>query len=150
MFILGIDPGKEGGIAILNNSRKLILRKMPTTPTELLETLNFFLKASKGEIFVYMEKVQGLPGMGGSAMFNFGKNFGHLEMALMSLKIPFEEVTPQKWQKEFQLGTKGKQTTAVWKNKLKNRAEQLFPNVKMFLWGSDATLLAEYGRRNMK
>lgn len=151
MFIIGIDPGTSGGFAIIDDvRRKLTLRKMPDTPKEIFNILNFFLKASKGEIFVYIEKVQGLPGMGGSSMFNFGKNSGHLEMAMLALNIPFEQLTPQKWQKEFQLGTKGNQTTSVWKNKLKNKAEQLFPDTKMFLWGSDATLIAEYGRRIKK
>ena len=123
---------------------------MPETPKDMYDTLNFFRKASKGEIFVFMEKVQGLPGMGGSAMFNFGKGFGWLEMALISLEIPVETITPQKWQKEFQVGTKGKLSTSQWKNKLKSKAEQLFPKSKMFLWGADAVLIAEYGRRNHK
>lgn len=148
-MIIGIDPGKNGGIAIMNNN-KLFLRKMPETPKELHETLKFLNKVSKGNVTVFMEKVQGLPGMGGSSMFNFGKGFGWLEMALISLEMPVETITPQKWQKEFQLGTKGKLSSTQWKNKLKAKAEQLFPSKKIFLWGADAVLIAEYGRRNLK
>ena len=149
MMILGIDPGKSGGIAVINGN-KLIIRKMPETPKEILDTLNFFKKASKGEIFVFMEKVQGLPKMSGSGMFTFGQGFGWLQMALISLEIKSETITPQKWQKEFQVGTKGKLSTSQWKNKLKAKAEQIFPDAKMFLWGADAVLIAEYGRRNHK
>lgn len=149
MMIIGIDPGKQGGIAVLHNN-KLFVRKMPETPKEMLDTLKFFKDASKNNLQVFMEKVQGLPGMGGSAMFNFGQGFGWLQMALLALEIKSETVTPQKWQKEFQLGTKGSSTTAVWKNKLKARAEQLYPEKKIFLWGADAILIAEYGRRFIK
>jgi hypothetical protein len=148
-MIIGIDPGKEGGIAVINNGI-LVIKKMPSTPKEIFDTLKVFKMLSKGDIYCYLEKVQGLPKMSGAGMFTFGQGFGWLQMALLSLEIPTEQVTPQKWQKEFQLGTKGEQTTSVWKNKMKNKAEQLYPKNKMFLWGSDAVLIAEYGRRNKK
>ena len=79
-------------------------------------------------------------------MFNFGKGFGHLEMALLCRRIPTMEVTPQKWQKALQLGTKGNKSNTEWKNKLKARAQQLFPNVPMTLAVADALLLLEYSK----
>lgn len=150
MTIIGIDPGKQGGICMITDT-KLIIKKMPETPTDLYNLLELFQKASKNNCFCFLEKVQGLPKMSGGGMFTFGKGFGWLEMALISLKIPTEEVTPQKWQKEFQLGEKkGNQTDTVWKNKLKAKAQQLFPKQEIFLWGADAILIAEYGRRTKK
>ena len=86
---------------------------MPETPQEILS----FLTAYQFNSICYLEKVGGLPGMGGSSMFNFGKGkgFGHLEMALLCRKIPTVEVTPQKWQKALQLGVKGKKSNTDWK-----------------------------------
>lgn len=144
--IIGIDPGASGAIVVFRESGSIFVIKMPPTPNEILQ----FLKLHSVNSFCFIEKVQGLPGNGGSAMFNFGKGYGHLEMALLANKIPFETVTPQKWQPTYQLGTKGSQTTTEWKNKLKAKAEQLFPNQKVTLWNSDALLIAEYGRRILK
>lgn len=125
--IIAVDPGKEGGIVVYSVDRDEIIAvtHMPETPLDLLI---FITKYQKNAV-CYLEKVGGLPGMGGSSMFNFGKGFGHLEMALLARKIPTVEVTPQKWQKELQLGTKGKKTTTQWKTKLKERAQQLYPSV---------------------
>lgn len=146
--IIGIDPGKSGGLTIYSISKNIIIESisMPETMQELLTLLKIYSKNS----FCFLEKVQGLPGMSGSGMFTFGENYGHIAMALLSCKIPTETITPQKWQKEFQLGTKGKSTTSQWKNKLKQRAENLFPSIKITLSTSDSVLIMEYGRRNLK
>ena len=143
--IIGIDPGVAGGISVYSCDERRIIEftKMPPTPQELLN----FLKIYKVNSVCYLERVQGIPGNGASAMFNFGKGFGYLEMALIALKIPVTEVTPAKWQKELQLGHKGTKTTSEWKNKLKARAQQLFPNIgRITLDVSDSLLITEYGR----
>lgn len=142
--IIAIDPGINGGIATYSvDDRKVIeVVKMPETPQELVRFLRYYQLNS----VCYIEKVGGLPGMGGSRMFNFGKQFGWLEMALLVCKIPTIEVTPQKWQKELQLGNKRDKTPSQWKNKLKQRAEQMFPNVgRITLAVSDALLILYYG-----
>lgn len=147
--IIAIDPGAAGGIAVYSVEREAVidLMKMPETPQDILEVFTRYANNS----ICYLEKVGGLPGMGGSAMFNFGKGFGRLEMALLCKKIPTVEVTPQKWQKELQLGTKGKMSTTQWKNKLRERAQQLYPNVgKITLATSDALLILEYARISEK
>ena len=151
--VIGIDPGKNGGIAVfsIDIGKVVEVIKMPETPQELLQ----FLRLYSINAVCYLEKVGGMPGQGGSAMFNFGKGFGWIEMALIANKIPTTEVTPQKWQKELQLGSKGKKSTLEWKTKLKQRAQQLWPTVekqfnlkfkKDWLAVSDALLILEYAR----
>lgn len=143
--IIAIDPGKNGGIAVFDVVRRKIvsLVKMPDTPTDILN----FLSVYNTNSVCYLEKVGGLPGMGGSAMFNFGKGYGHIEMALLANKIKTVTVTPQRWQKTLQLGTKGNKSTTEWKNKLKAKAQQLYPEVeKITLATSDALLILEHAR----
>ena len=143
--LIAIDPGKNGGIAVysVDKDKLLDVVKMPDTPQDLLSFLSKYQVNSK----CYLEKVGGIPGQGGaSSMFNFGKGFGHLEMALLCRRIPTMEVTPQKWQKALQLGTKGNKSNTEWKNKLKARAQQLFPNVPMTLAVADALLILEYSK----
>ena len=151
--IIAIDPGKAGGIAVYSiDSKELIeLVEMPDTPQDLLNFFKYYQLNSR----CYLEKVGGLPGMGASAMFNFGKGFGWIEMALICYKIPTTEVTPQKWQKQLQLGHKGNKSTLEWKTKLKQRAQQLWPTAekkfnlkykKDWLVVADALLILEHAR----
>lgn len=148
MKIMGIDPGKNGGICILDqNGEVLTLIKMPATPSDLYS----FLTEHSDCNACILEKVGGMPGNGGSAMFNFGKGYGWLEMALIACKIKTVTVTPQKWQKHYQLGSSSSCTHTEWKNRLKAKAQQLFPSLgkKITLVTCDAMLIAEYGRNTL-
>lgn len=143
LALIAIDPGTNGSIVYMANG-KLESVKMPETPTDVYVTLKWL--RDNYNCVCYMEKVQGLPGMGGSPMFNFGKGYGHLEMALIALEIRTVTVTPQKWQKFIGIGTKGGSTTTEWKNKLKAKAQQLYPAHKIFLWNADSILILEYAK----
>lgn len=141
--LIAIDPGTSGAICSIV-ANWMITEKMPETPKDVFDYLKNL--ATRYDCVCYLEKVQGLPGMGGSPMFNFGKGYGGIEMALIALEIRTIAVTPQKWQKFIGIGTKGKSSTTEWKNKLKARAQQLYPNHKVTLANADAILIAEYGK----
>lgn len=151
-YIIGIDPGANGGIAVLDIDGNVIdVRKMPDTPQDILECLR---KYSSSTLFsndgvCYLEKVgTGMPGQSSKATATFARHCGHLEMALLALGIKTNDVTPNKWEKSYQLG---KSTEAIsktaWKNRLKAKAQQLFPKERVTLAVCDALLLAEYGRK---
>lgn len=142
--IISIDPGKSGAIVVYNGKTdRLWVYKMPITPKDVLTVLKLHSIGS----CCFIEKVQGMPKMGGASMFTFGKGYGWLEMALLTLRIPTEAIRPQDWMKAMKLGTKGKMSDTEWKNKLKARAQQLNPDMLVTLWNADALLLNEYGRR---
>lgn len=151
MIILGCDPGASGGIAALDDSgTKLALEKMPATERDLFN----LIRDIKGgysydpQWVAYTEAVHSMPGMSVSAMFNFGKGYGGLRMALIANDIRLESVTPQKWQKAVGMTPREKTETKVqWKQRLKARAQELFPGIPFTLATSDAILIAEYGRR---
>ena len=79
--------------------------------------------------------------MGVKSAFTFGNGFGHIEMALTAAAIPFERVRPQVWQKALGCLTKGD------KNITKQKAQEMFPIVKITHAIADALLIAEYNRR---
>ena len=82
-----------------------------------------------------------MPKQGVASTFKFGQSFGFLQGILIAAEIPFELVTPQKWQRYLGCRTKGD------KNITKARAQELFPDIKCTHAVSDALLIAEYGRR---
>jgi hypothetical protein len=138
---IGIDPGKSGGIAVVFHDAPFSPEayKMPDTEAgvaELIQEISGFHKP-----VVYLEKVHAMPRQGVSSTFTFGMGYGFLRGVLVTAKIRFEDVTPQKWQKKLGCLSKGN------KNVTKQKAQQLFPDIKVTHAIADAMLIAEYARR---
>jgi len=92
--------------------------------------------------------VNAMPGQGVTSMFSFGRSYGFLRGCLVALGIPFDDVTPGKWQKALGLTRANKdESITSKKNRHKQRAQQLFPHLKITHAIADATLLCEFGRR---
>lgn len=144
--ILGIDPGASGGIAWITDGKPCV-EKMPETLQDLwgliTDIANTVRESTRHlDCIAYLEQVHSMPGQGVASSFKFGQGYGALEMALTAAGIPFERVTPQKWQKALGCLTKGD------KNVSKRKAQELFPSLKITHATADALLIAEYGRRN--
>jgi len=152
---VGIDPGASGGLAAISNFDSQVL-SMPESERDIWNWFyqdRYFWQSRDVEIFAVVEQVGGYvpregSGQPGSAMFKFGCSYGGLRMALTAAQIPFEAVIPRTWQKALGIASKGKQESRTqFKGRLKAKAQQLFPNVKITLATADALLLAEYCRR---
>jgi len=143
---IGIDPGINGGIATINNNF-VQAYKMPQTIRDLWELIHEIKSTAELEnysITAALESVWSSPQMGVKSAFTFGNGFGHLEMALTALGVPYERVRPQAWQKAMGCLTKGD------KNVSKRRAQELFPAIKVTHAIADALLIGEYARRQAK
>lgn len=140
---LGVDPGSNGGLVWLDSDGTLLeCQKMPSTPEDVLTALGSY---DAENVVCFMERVGGIPGQGAAASFVFGKGYGELTMALLSLGISTTLVPPAKWQKHFNLqGKKGESKTSH-KNRIKAWAQQRFPKQRITLAVSDAIAIAVYG-----
>ena len=132
--VIGLDPGQSGGIAILAEGTPPVALKMPETERDLYDLLS-----GHSDAHAYIEAVHSMPAQGVSSSFKFGQNYGMLRMALIAAGIPFETVTPQKWQKAMGCMSKGD------KNVTKAAAQRLFPQLKITHAVADSLLLAAYG-----
>jgi hypothetical protein len=144
IMYIGVDPGKSGGIVFMYDGT-IELFSMPDTEKDVCEM--FYTCPTS---FAVIEKVQGYIGKPhpGSAMFNFGMNYGGLRMAMIAAQIPFEEVTPRTWQKELGISPRKKvEKPNKFKSRIKAKAQQLFPKLNVTLKTCDALLIAEYCRR---
>ena len=139
MNIIGLDPGQKGAAALLREDASIdIIRFDILTQADIAEAL---CEWADGNCFAYLEKVHAMPKQGVSSTFKLGNNYGFLIGCLTCLKIPYEYVTPNTWQKALSCQSKGD------KNVTKSKAQQLFPKLKINHVISDALLIAEYGRR---
>lgn len=140
-LICGLDPGASGGIALLGDG---FTEAHPTPDTEA-DTAELIREYAPHITKAYIEAVHSMPKQGVASSFKFGRSYGFLRGLLIGMKIPFEEVSPQRWTKDMRLvgGTKGTEK----KNKHKSFCQQLFPHLKITHAIADALLIAEFGRR---
>lgn len=146
MIYIGIDPGKNGGYAVLYDNGGISYGVMGDDFVRAMRLVHE--PSSNQEAIACVEKVGAMPGQGVVSMFNFGKNAGFIEGVLHAFTIPYQLVTPQKWKKEFGLTGDKEKSIEVCK--------RLFPNVDLRRTDrckkehdgmAEALLMAEYARR---
>lgn len=146
---IGIDPGKTGAIAVMDDDGILCLEQFNVD--KYVDVLSYVGQSTSAkDIKVCVEKVGAMPGQGVVSMFNFGHNLGVIEGILSALRIPYQLVPPQTWKKEFSLtGDKAKSIEVC---------KKLFPWVDLRATErsrkpsdglAEALLMAEYARRKM-
>lgn len=146
---VGIDPGANGGLAILHPDGHITLTELSKlTKRDIFECLDLTDATYEKRTQAFIEWIHpAIQGIGKSSMSKLYGSYMELQMALLAANIPFETVQPRKWQVSFGIPPRKGEATPKWKRRLKEKAEQLFPGVKITLATSDALLIAEYCRR---
>jgi hypothetical protein len=179
MKILGIDPGLDGGLVMVDGEGNVLAKHvMPVTAKPKskskakskgkgkrspdLQALVTLLEDLAPD-HTYLEKVSARPGNGNVSMFNFGFGFGALAMGLEALKLPFTYILPQTWCKVMHQTLseeirKDKDIEA--KQKSLMVFKELYPDMELrtprqhittvHAGMMDALLIAEYGRRDLE
>lgn len=147
-FVIGIDPGANGGIAahIPSGTAGVVAYRMPATDADICDLLTelWGLKEPDESGVVFVEKVNGHGGLPGTRMFNFGQNYGLILGCLATLKAPTVLLTPQAWLKKIGIGM-GEKNKTKWKNILKSEAQRRYPKNKVTLYNADALLIMSAG-----
>lgn len=92
---IGIDPGKTGGIAVIDSSGE----KMFSQPFTSWIDVKKIIANYGSESTVCLEQVSSMPRQGVKSTFTFGMNFGGWIAALEILNVPYILVPPGRWQK---------------------------------------------------
>jgi crossover junction endodeoxyribonuclease RuvC len=160
-MIVGIDPGLDGGVAIITEAKGIVeVRPMPVIGTKgdgkrqidgraLISMLKNGERDPEEISVCVVESVHAMKGQGVTSMFNFGMGYGRILGILETLRIPTELVTPQKWKKHVLAGTPKDKTAAI------SYCQTAYPKCELILKGcrvphdgmADALCMAEYGRR---
>ena len=153
MIIIGVDPGINGAISIIENKKIVEVYDTPTmiegkknkrqingaqVTNIIKERLN-----SKEEVVVVVEHVNAMPGQGVTSMFNFGQSFGVIKGICAALSLPIYFVRPAKWKKHFNLIKTNKDAS-------RTKVIQVYPEISSKLSRkkdsnkADAILIARY------
>ncbi len=150
--IIGIDPGAKGAVAIITEgiqTENITIIDCPPTIAEMAALLRPYESDSKAII----EKVNPFFKSSAKSAFTFGGNFFAWQAILACFLIPYDFVTPRKWQKVMFDSAKKLDDT---KQQSFERATRLFPNLgielrtprgKILDGRCDSLLIAEYLRR---
>lgn len=158
-FVIGIDPGLTGAIAILSRvcppppevhdmpviayGKTGFVKRAVDLPAlaALLAPYSVIATAR-----AFMERVSAFPGQGVGSMFSLGMSYWGVAGVLAGLKIPLQLVGPQEWKRHYgiekdkeksrALARRHYPTLDLWRKKDHNRAEAL--------------LIARYGMEILK
>jgi crossover junction endodeoxyribonuclease RuvC len=152
MYYVGIDPGKHGGLALLDNEQIISVMPMPLAgkDIDLTAITDWLLKPIGADSCeVWIEKVNAMPGQGVVSMFNFGYSVGAMHGIFAALHIPRYVVTPQAWKSEILAGTAKDKVAAI------DWCRRTYPAISLMSLGArtphsgmaDALCIAVYGMR---
>lgn len=141
-FIIGVDPGKSGGMVIRSLKKHSFII---ASPFRDLATVISVLDTIIDEVaFVVLEKVHAAPAQGVSSAFTFGENYGVWQGIFAAYGVKVHSVDPQVWQKKMNCRSGGD------KNVTKQKAQELFPGMKITHAVADALLISEFGLRTVE
>lgn len=115
-YIVGVDPGLQGGITIVNaNKNEIEVHPMPIeevnkgskkTPKMVKQIdcdgiVSLLSKWKDKKVLFVIERVTSRAGEAPNRAFNFGYGWGFLQGTARTLGFDINIVTPQKWKKVF-------------------------------------------------
>jgi len=154
-FVIGIDPGKKGGLCVLSSKDEVVhLEMMPIIDNEYdLNDLSEFFSFWKYKVSkVYIEKQWGYPKQSSTTTFEQGRGYGILLGMMGAWNIITEVVPAKTWQAGIYKNYNFTKEVQV-KDKAFIVAQELYPEIG-FLRGKsnipkdgliDALLIASYG-----
>lgn len=105
MLVIGIDPGKHGGVAVIDmeaNGLKVStdtpLSNKTYDPQAMMELL---LPEEGEEVVAFIEKQTGYRSDSKKATFSTGFGYGVWLTLLRLLGVPYKEISPREWQSKM-------------------------------------------------
>lgn len=154
-YVLGIDPGLNGALAIVSQTTKALIEvvDMPlskkTKEVDPYAVSSFLEKYCKKIKFAVIEDVGVMTGREGRvSMFNFGVGAGIFRGAIASFRIPIYFVQPSVWKSLMNLD-RNKETSLA-KARVKFPTHTDYFNLKKHDGRAEAALIALFGAERFR
>ena len=150
-ILVGIDPGKKGGIALSLNGELGVfptpLLKGELDIKEMVSLIPPMINIDTTHI-AFIEAVHSMPAQGVTSMFTFGKGYGIWIGILAAYGYTINYVRPQVWKKYFKLG-KDKEDSIKKAKELYSYINLIPPRARKESDGmAEALLILHYGQNN--
>ena len=108
MILIGIDPGKNGAIAVMDLiGCRMSVFDMPIIPVGSSKSRTevdgraIADMVPEGDVICYIEDVWSLPHDGHVGAFNFGDKYGAVKGVMAALDVPLFRILPATWKKKM-------------------------------------------------
>lgn len=151
MRVVGVDPGKTGGMVLIADN-EVAATRMPTTAGQIDgKRVGSWLLLQEPDI-VILEKVGARPKQGVVSMFTFGVGYGVVKGVLEAMAVPYRLVLPQAWKRSVLAGTPKDKEAAI------SFIRTAYPTINLIPEGcrtpqdgiADAACMAVWGREHMR
>lgn len=152
MIYIGIDPGKKGAYAIIDEHAAHVF---PWDDIKFVNSMKIvtmlYEDGEPAKAVAAVEKVGAFSGQGVKSMFSFGRSLGFIEGVLSGLGIPYQLIPPVTWKRSFSLIGKDKKASI-------ETCQKLFPELNLMATEksrvpsdgmAESALLALYAKRNL-
>lgn len=156
-IVAGIDPGLDGGVAVLNEDGLLEATPIPTMGEgkhRIIDVGQLVRWLSDRDVTeAIIELSGGHPDQGRASIFRFGVAYGQLLGMLQCASIPYEIASPLRWKRHYGLLNSKKLGIVVGKDDSRRKAIELFPRFRVLfenknsIHQAEAALLARYALR---
>ena len=143
---IGIDPGKSGGLMIIDEAGKAEAHKCPEKVFDMSVLFKIAIgNTAPDNVKLLMERVWARPTNATRAAFTYGVNYGQWLGIAASHEVKTYTELPLNWMKWF--GCPKGMISRDRKNWLKDKAKELYPNIKKItLATADAILICHYAK----
>ena len=143
---IGIDPGKSGGVACIDENGEIKAYKCPDSSEDMALLFEVLIgNTPPDNVRLLMERVWARPTNAVRAAFSYGVNYGQWLGIAASHEVKTYTELPNNWMKWF--GCPKGMISRDRKNWLKDKAKELYPNLKKItLATADAILIAHYAK----
>jgi len=156
-IVVGIDPGVEGGVAVLSDLDILETATIPTMGEGKHRVIDCGQLArwihERDATEAMIELAGAHADQGRASIFRFGCAYGQLLGMLATMTLPYRIVSPLKWKRHYDLLNNRRTGRVVGKDDSRRKAIELFPqhaaqfNLKKSIHCAEAALLARYALR---
>ena len=138
---VGIDPGKKGALAIIEDGTTTVV------PCDYKEYALHLCGLDPAYAVVTIENVHAMPKQGVSSTFSFGEGFGIIQGILIAHGFKYNKVDPRVWKKHYGISKD--------KDESIHLARETFPSVSLLPTPrckkdsdgmAEALLIAKYGK----
>ena len=147
--VIGIDPGKGGGISVVEDGI-VTAYKCPKTVEDMAVLFSLICgDTPKDNIYATMERVWARPNNASSRAFAYGVNYGSWLGVMASNEVDCNPVLPITWMQHIGCPKALKKDNR--KRWLKDKAKELCPYIKrVTLITADSILIAIYAEETLK
>jgi crossover junction endodeoxyribonuclease RuvC len=160
IIVAGIDPGLDGGVAVLNETGDTLeTAALPTMGDDTGRVIDCAQLArwlrDRDVTEVIIERAQAMRKPGGKpqgvgSVFRYGVGYGQLLGLLQGMLLPYTTVSPLVWKRHYSLLNNKRAGIFIAKDDSRRKAIELFPQhadqfkLKKDIHRAEAALLARY------